>query len=326
VPRFLKRLLKLALGLLALLLLYFGACLGWLAWRESWSATAAAPAAGGFVQAAGTPVYSQEFNPDGAHGTVLLVHGTGAWSGTWFSLLPALTQAGYRVLAIDLPPFGYSGKDVHADFSREAQAERILAVLAQRKSPPVILVGHSFGGGPALEVALRHPERLQRLVLVDGALGLEAPPPDAGTPGCRVLGNAPARQVLLAGTASNPMFAGALLRKFVARKQAVTEERLAEYLRPQVVEGYSAGLGAWAYQFGCVPERGLSTDARAVARLRVPLSLIWGEQDTVTPPEQARRLQALVPGSTLVLLPGVGHIPHIEDPPAFERALLSAID
>jgi pimeloyl-ACP methyl ester carboxylesterase len=311
---------------LLLVLGYFAACFAWLSWRESESATAAAPAGGAFVPAAGTSVYSQEFNPGGTRGTVLLVHGTGAWSGTWFSLLPALTQAGYRVIAIDLPPFGYSDKNTATDFSRAAQAERMLAVLDARHVDQVVLVGHSFGGGPSLEFALRHPERLRRLVLVDGALGLGAPPPDPASAACQVLGNSPLRRTLLAGTASNPWFAGTLLRNFVARKEAVTPARLAEYLRPQSVRGYSAGLGAWAHAFACVPERGLSMDPAQVAKLQPPLVLLWGKADTVTPLAQARNLQTLVPNSQLRVLPGLGHIPHIEDAPAFERALLEVLD
>jgi pimeloyl-ACP methyl ester carboxylesterase len=323
--RLLKWLLRAVLGVLALLVLYFGVCLAYVGWRESDQASVAAPATGRFVEVGGVPVYSQEFNPQGARGTVLLVHGTGAWSGTWFSLLPALQQAGYRVIAIDLPPFGYSGKATDIDFSRAAQAERIGAVLDQRQVAQAIVVGHSFGGGPALEFALRHPERLRKLVLVDAAIGLDAPPPDAHSPACRLLGNAPARRVLLAGTASNPLLAGTLLRSFVARKEAVTKERLVEFARPQSVRGFSAGLGAWANNFACRPEPGLSMQPAQIAKLGMPLALLWGTEDTVTPLAQGRRLQALVPGATLHELRGVGHIPHLEDPPLFERALLDAL-
>jgi pimeloyl-ACP methyl ester carboxylesterase len=323
--RLLKWMWRGLLGLLALVLVYFGACVAYVQWREIETPSFGAPAAGRFVDAGGVAVYSQETNGKGKRGTVLLVHGTGAWSGTWFSLLPALERAGYRVVAIDLPPFGYSDKSTSLDFSRTAQAERIRAVLDARGIARAIVVGHSFGGGPALEFALRHPERTQRLVLVDAAIGLDSPPPDPASPACRVLGNAPARRVLLAGTASNPLLAGPLLKSFVARKDAVTPARLAEFAKPQSVEGFSAALGAWANAFACHAETGLSMQPEAIAHLRPPLALLWGAQDSVTPLPQGRRLQALVPGSSLRELPGVGHIPHIEDPPAFEQALLEAL-
>ena len=57
----------------------------------------------------------------------------------------------------------------------------------------------------------------------------------------------------------------------------------------------------------------------------MPLFVIWGDKDTITPLDQARRLVSLAPGAQLTVLPDVGHIPQIEDPDAFHRALLAAI-
>jgi pimeloyl-ACP methyl ester carboxylesterase len=230
------------------------------------------------------------------------------------------------VVALDLPPFGFSGKAIDADFSRPAQAGRIRAVLDAAGATRAVVVGHSFGGGPALEFALRHPERVERLVLVDAALGLQASAPDAGSPACRVLGTPLLRDPLIAASAGNPLWSRTLLRSFVARKDAVTDARLREYRRPARVEGASAALGAWAYHFACVAETGLSTDPARIPSLGVPLDLIWGADDTITPLAQAEHLRTLVPAARLRVLPGVGHIPHIEDAPAFERALLAAID
>ncbi|WP_197028808.1 alpha/beta fold hydrolase, partial [Methylibium sp. T29-B] len=109
---------------------------------------------------------------------LLLTHGTGAWSGTWFGLPDALAAAGWRVVAVDLPPFGLTttpddGRTV--DYSRAAQARRLLA-LARTLGPDLTLVGHSFGAGPALEAAVAAAADssgvvLRRLVLVDPALG-----------------------------------------------------------------------------------------------------------------------------------------------------------
>ena len=81
--RVVRYFVRLVIALLLLVGLYFAACLIWLSWRESESAIVGAPRGGAFVQAGATSVYSQEFNPGGTRGTVLLVHGTGAWSGTW---------------------------------------------------------------------------------------------------------------------------------------------------------------------------------------------------------------------------------------------------
>jgi pimeloyl-ACP methyl ester carboxylesterase len=312
------------LALLGAALAYVLGSVAWTRHAERDAAVSLAPGNGHFVEAAGTPVHWQAFG-DYGRPVVVLVHGTAAWSGTWFSLVPALERAGFQVVALDLPPFGFSGKSTGTDFSRAAQALRIRAVVDAAGARRVVVVGHSFGGGPALEFALRFPERVERLVLVDAALGLDAAPPDPQSAACRLLAWPALREPLVAATANNPLWSATLLRGFVARKDAVTDERLRAYRRPASVEGANASLAAWAHHFACVPETGASTDPARIARLAMPLDLLWGADDTITPLAQARHLQQVVPAARLQVLPGVGHIPHIEDPQAFEPALLHAL-
>lgn len=318
VLRGLRRLVFVILGTAAA---YVGLSAMWVDEHERLSPRDAAPATGRFVDVRGVPVYVQVSGP--ANGApVLLVHGTGAWSGTWFSLIPSLTHAGYRVIAVDLPPFGYSSKAPGLDVSRPAQAARLLAVLDALHVDRARVVGHSFGGGPALELALQAPSRVERLVLVDAALALDAAPNDPSSTTCRALSHPGARYALLASTATNPLWARRLLRGFVARKDAVTDARLAAYRAPLEVQRATQALGAWGYAFACAPRTGLSVDTANVAKLAVPLHLVWGDADTITPIAQAERLKALVPGASLDVLHGVGHIPHIEDPASFEPTLL----
>jgi pimeloyl-ACP methyl ester carboxylesterase len=308
----------------AALLLYVVASVLYLRLHERGDPRRDAPSGGRFLTVGRTPVFFQVHGP--ASGTpVLLVHGTAAWSGTWFSVVPTLERAGYRVIAVDLPPFGYSNKSSATDFSRRAQALRLQAVLDAVGVHRVVVVGHSFGAGPALELALRAPSRVGRLVLVDAALGLDAPPPDGDSLACRALALPAVRHPLMAATAANPLWSATLLRSFVARKDAVTASRLRFYRRPAALAGASHALGAWAFHFACERESGASTQPDAIARLTPPLVLLWGTDDTITPPMQGRRLQALVPGASLTMIPGAGHIPHIEQPVAFERALLAAL-
>jgi pimeloyl-ACP methyl ester carboxylesterase len=112
-----------------------------------------------------------------------------------------------------------------------------------------------------------------------------------------------------------------LLRTFVYRKEVVTPQRTAIYQLPFAVSGYSAALGDWAYQFA--GERGTfkSEQAAGYQSLHMPVTLMWGEQDSITPLAQAQELKALMPQSTLVVLPGVGHIPQIKDVELFNRKL-----
>ncbi|MGY4515257.1 alpha/beta fold hydrolase [Lysobacter sp. HA18] len=295
----------------------------WVGQHERGNARDTAPRGGQFVDAGGVRLFVQVSGP-ADRAPVMLVHGTGAWSGTWFSLVPALTKAGYRVIAVDLPPFGYSSRAIDTDFSRPAQASRLLAVLDALHVRKARVVGHSFGGGPALELALTAPQRVERLVLVDAALALDAAPNDPHTLACRLLAHR-GRVAVVASTATNPLWARTLLRSFVARKDAVTDARLAAYRAPLQLRGSTNALGVWAHDFACAPRTGVSTRPDDVARLAVPLHLIWGDADTITPLVQARRLDALVPGAQLDVLHGVGHIPHIEDPASFEPLLLQVL-
>jgi pimeloyl-ACP methyl ester carboxylesterase len=309
---------------LALVAAYVAGSVVYVHLHEDATPQSAAPAGGRFFDVEGTQVFAQDFGP--ANGKpLLLVHGTAAWSGTWFSLVPALRSAGWRLVAVDLPPFGYSDKRVDGDFSRAAQARRLRGVLEGYGIRSAVVLGHSFGGGPALEFALRDPDRVERLVLVDAALGLQGPAPDASSPTCRALGRRWLREPLFAATANSPLWSRRLLRAFVARKQAVTPERLAEYRRPSSLEGANAALAAWGTHFACVAETGMSVDEDAIRRLQAPLDLIWGADDTITPQQQARHLRTLLPRARLQVIPGVGHIPHIEAPARFEALLVKTL-
>src|SRR5687767_5170572 len=139
--------------------------------RERQTAEGAAPYTGRHVPAGDLKVFVQEAGP--ATGSpVLLVHGTGAWGEIWRETMTALAVNGFRAIAIDVPPFGFSGKPPGASaYSPDKQAGRIAAALDALGVANVVLVGHSVGGRPAVETALRIPDRVSRLVLVDPALG-----------------------------------------------------------------------------------------------------------------------------------------------------------
>src|SRR5262245_41770914 len=96
--------------------------------REVADARDAAPRAGRHVTAADVSMFVQEAGPaDGQ--SVVFVHGTGAWSETWRETLTALAGAGYRAIAIDLPPFGYSQRPRQPVYDKQAQGRRIVAAL-----------------------------------------------------------------------------------------------------------------------------------------------------------------------------------------------------
>lgn len=295
-------------------------------WVEERSPRQAAPAQGRWLRAHDVELYVQEFG-DPAAPPLVLTHGTGAWSGTWDQNVQAMAAAGYRVIAVDLPPFGFSTRPAARDYSRGAQARRIIGLIDALKLGPVTLLGHSYGGGPAAEAAMLQPDRVRHLILVDAAIGLvEYPAPaKSGGAAASLFGIRPLRTALIATVGTQPLFSEFWLRKFVARKEVVTPSRTAIYRRPFVLDGFSASLGDWAVQFGSESGKSMSERPEGFRKLSVPLTLVWGQEDTITPLPQAQTLQRLVAGSRLLVLPGVGHIPQIEDPALFNLRMAEVL-
>jgi pimeloyl-ACP methyl ester carboxylesterase len=288
---------------------------------ENRSVQTAAPAQGRCIRAHDVELYVQEFG-DPAAAPLVLTHGTGAWSGTWDQNVQDITNAGYRVLAIDLPPFGFSSKPVSRDYSRAAQAQRIIGLIDTLKLGAVTLLGHSYGGGPAAEAAMLAPDRVRHLILVDAAIGLlENPAPVEQSIPKALLNIRPLRTAVVATLFTQPLLSEFWLRQFVARKEVVTPSRAAIYQEPFVVKGFSEGLGDWAEQFADENGKSRSETPDGFSNLSVPLTLMWGNEDSITPLPQARAIEKLVPRSRLVVLDGVGHIPQIENPALFNQEL-----
>jgi pimeloyl-ACP methyl ester carboxylesterase len=289
------------------------------AWiRENDDRATLAPATGRLVQTTSGALFLQDAGP--RQGVpVVLFHGTAAWSELWRRTITALTTSGLRVIALDLPPFGFS--DRPGTYTRAAQAARVNDALKQLDVRPAIIVGHSFGAGAATELAMRYPERARGLVLVDAALGLSAP--QSVTPVW--LQPQWAREVLVSLTVTNPLMTRTLLQSLLARKGRALPEYIDILQHPMTLRGSTPALADWLLYFTGPDRDAQSADRAAYSKLRIKTAILWGEQDSVTPLAQARDLKTLLPSATFATLPGLGHIPQIEDPDAFNTALLSLL-
>src|SRR5262245_33999175 len=128
--------------LLILVLAAVGAVAG-LAWitnrGQTEDAARAAPSGGSFVKAADVQIFVQQAGPaDGL--PVLFVHGTGAWSEAWREPMEALAKDGRRAIALDLPPFGFSGRPTPPSYSKADQGKRIVGVLDALQIQKAVLV------------------------------------------------------------------------------------------------------------------------------------------------------------------------------------------
>ena len=287
--------------------------------RETGTRAELAPRTGQLVPTGSGGVFVQQKGPaDGI--PVVLFHGTAAWSELWRRTSDALAAGGFRVIALDLPPFGFS--DRPGNYTRRDQAARIDEVLARLKAQPAIIVGHSFGAGAATELVMRYPDRARALVLVDSALGLMA----AQTEAPLVVGPKWIREILVSLTITNPAATTTLLRSLIAKKERALPEYAAILQRPLTQRDSTSDIADWLHYFLGADPDALSADRNAYAQVKVPVAILWGDKDNVTPLEQALDVRTLLPPQTdLTLLPGLGHIPQIEDPDMFNDALLKTL-
>jgi len=244
---------------------------------------------------------------------VVLLHGPGGYAAHWARIIPALA-AGQRVVAPDLPGHGASAAgDLVLD------ADRVLLWLeelcAQTCATPPALVGELFAGSIAARFAIRHPERLSRLVLVD-SFGL-----------CPF---EPAPEFMLALTqfqAEPSERTHEQLWRKCARDLPRLREQMGELWKP--FETYNLDRartpGSTAALHGLMAEFGFNAIAKGeLASISVPTTLIWGRHDLATPLSVAEAASAQY-GWPLLVIENANDAPAIEQPEAFARALHAAL-
>ena len=216
---------------------------------------------------------------------------------------------------------GYSQPDPDHDYSRVTQAGRIVALTRALEIKPH-LVAHSFGAGAAVEAAMRRPSDFESLVIVNGALGLGA---DAAKTLPAVLEPVWLREVAVSLTVTNPFAMKPMLRSFLHRKETATEELVALLREPFRLSGTTQSLAEWLPTLLVPPQGAFSMDRARYAELTLPTGIIWGREDRATPLAQGQELNALISGSSLIVLDEIGHIPQIEDPAGFQAALIEVL-
>jgi pimeloyl-ACP methyl ester carboxylesterase len=253
----------------------------------------------------------------GSGPVIVLVHGITGDSGTWAGVAPWLAER-YTVVAPDLLGHGMTAKP-RGDYSLGAFASGIRDLMIALGHERGTFVGHSLGGGIALQLAYQFPERCERLVLVDsGGLGREVSLllRAASLPGSEIVLPLLAHARLIG--------AAETVGRALGRIGLAPAPDLAEMAR-----GYASLSRADARRAFVQTVRGVIDMAgqRVSARDRlylaqhVPTLLIWGDRDPIIPIEHGREAQAMIKGSRFETFPGSGHFPHIDDPHRFVRVL-----
>lgn len=248
---------------------------------------------------------------------VVLVHGLLQSHRTWLPLAGDLGRD-HRVIAPDL--FGHGGSDKHAgDYSLGSHAATIRDLLDRLELPAVSLVGHSLGGGVALQFTYLFPDRVSRLALVSsGGLGrelsvvLRAPT----LPGAEwVLPLLASRYVLATGDR-----VGRLLSGLGLRGGADVSQTWDGFLSLASADSRRAFLATARAVVGPEGQR-VSANDRLPLLARFPTLLVWGGRDPLIPVQHARAAHRRIPGSRLEIFPGAGHFPHLDEPERFAELL-----
>jgi pimeloyl-ACP methyl ester carboxylesterase len=261
--------------------------------------------------------YRRAFRVAGSGPPLVLVHGIGDSSATWEEILPALASH-HLVIAPDLLGHGQSAKP-RADYSVAAYANGIrdlLGVLGVRRAT---LIGHSLGGGVAMQFAYQFPERTERLVLVGSGGG--GPEVSAVLRVLALPGGEALLHLLRLPTAR--WQAGVVVAALRALNTALGQDA-PDLLR--VVDALPDATGRAAFirsLRSVVDRRGqvITMLDRCYLTQGMPTLLVWGSRDAVVPVEHGRRAHAAMPGSQLEIFEGAGHFPFHTDPERFVRTL-----
>ena len=253
---------------------------------------------------------------------IVLIHGITGSSDTWLETIEELAED-HTVVAPDLLGHGESAKP-RGDYSLGAYASGIRDLLAALGHDRATVVGHSLGGGVAMQMAYQFPERVERLVLVSsGGLGREVNLLLRASvlPGSElVLPLLTAQGVVNVTNA----IAGAVGRLGL-RAGADLEEMWTGFCSLGDVEARQAFIHTLRGIIDPGGQRVSATDRLYLAR-EMPTLIVWGERDPVIPFRHGLRANEAMPGSRLVLFPNAGHFPHRDNPRRFARALLDFMD
>ena len=258
--------------------------------------------------------YRRAFRIAGEGPPLLLVHGIGDSSRTWEQVIPLLARE-HLVIAPDLLGHGASDKP-RADYSIAAFANGMRDLLAVLGVDRVSIVGHSFGGGVAMQFAYQFPEKTERLVLVStGGAGHHVTPVlrAAAVPGLAQLGLS-ALRLPFARLVVNTAIATLQRLESGLGLDAVDLRRIIDALPDHTARSAFIrtlrSVVDWRGQAVTMLDR--SYLARAM-----PTMLMWGGRDSVLPVAHAHRAHAAMPGSRLELFPEEGHFPFRTDPARF---------
>lgn len=238
---------------------------------------------------------------------LLLLHGAVSDSRVWRSQLSSYSDA-FTVVAWDAPGCGASA-EAPETFRMPEYADCLAGLVRALELGPCHVLGHSWGSTLALKLCLRHPSLVRSLVLVGGYAGWAGSLPAEEVERRMDFALAAAE---LAGRGFDPTSMPGLFSDVMPPERAGELIAIMSEIRPSATRTMARALAA--------------ADLRSeLASITAPTSLIHGDADLRSPLEVGHRLRDAIPGSTLVVLPGLGHECYLEDAGAFDEVVMGIL-
>jgi len=241
---------------------------------------------------------------------IVLLHGTSSSLHTWDGWVDVLKKD-HRVIRFDLPAFGLTGPTPDSNYTIEYYSQLVAGVLRKLQVDQYILAGNSLGGYIAWATALRHPDQVTQLILVDSSgYPFEAQSMPIGFR----IATFPVLNTLMKYVLPRGVIEGSL-KNVYGNPSLVT---------PELVDRYF-DLTSRAGNRQALVERFRQTQpgvmAQKVPQIKQPTLILWGALDKLIPFEYGKRFHKDIAGSKLVLFDELGHVPQEEDPLATVAAL-----
>lgn len=234
---------------------------------------------------------------------LVLIHGYGGSLWNWEEWTNIL-QDSFQVISVDLPGFGFTGPRPDGDYSTEMYVDVLDRFFDQIGIDSFYIAGNSMGGGISWQYTLTHPERVEKLILVNSA-GYPREVAGSAPIGFKILGLPGVSKIITKVTPRS------IMRKTVegiyGDKSLVTEEEVTQFIDLMRRPGNRQAL----LDKRDAP-RGLGSDQ--IKNIKVPTLIIWGDQDRLIHVNNTAKFEKDIKGSKAIVYKGVGHVPMMEIP------------
>lgn len=226
--------------------------------------------------------------------TLVFLHGWGVDSKLWFKIAPELINKNYNLYFLDLPGFGQS-QDPNTIYAVDDYKKIVYEFIKKLDIKKINLIGHSFGGRVALKIASENPDFLEKIVLVDAA---------------GIVHNSRKKKILaIISKFIKPIFMPSFMQPLRKKFYVLIGSEYLENIKLSKI-------------FSKVVMEDLSP---FFSKIKKPVLIIWGENDKVTPLDDGKLMDKIIPKSKLVVLKNAGHFCFLDKPEEFVKVLTEYI-